>query len=98
MKTFYFKGDMAKRFGDSISVEAKTFRDAMSAFDALLPGFRPFLVRKALSGIQYFFISDEISAVNSMLSSNIPNSLSRGTSFRSAGLVSDFSNSLTMRL
>jgi predicted phage tail protein len=58
MKTFHFSGDMADRFGSEISLNVKTFREAVNAFDVTFKGFRKFLIRKYLSGITYNIISN----------------------------------------
>lgn len=58
MKTFHFKGDMADHFGPKAELHVKSFREAIDALDVNFKGFRKFLLKKQLNGIQYNIIAD----------------------------------------
>ena len=58
MRKFYFKGDMAQAFGQYVELDVSTFREAIDAFDAVLKGFRAFLIRKSLSGVEYQIVAE----------------------------------------
>ena len=56
MKTFLFKGDMAQKFGSSISLDVQTMREALIAFFYTQKGFKKYYLDKMSSGVTYVFI------------------------------------------
>lgn len=59
MKTFYFKGDMRQEFTDKVDLDVSNVREFIDAMSVLFPTFRKFLIRKSLSGIEYFLTNEK---------------------------------------
>ena len=59
MKTFLFKGDMAQKFGSSVSLDVQTMREALVAFFYTQKGFKKYYLDKMSSGVTYVFIDSK---------------------------------------